>query len=602
MVYNNHEETIIAQCTPRGSGAIALIRLSGVNTFEVAEKITKLPKNKFLKDLPTHTIHFGWIKDQNKQFLKKSGTENFLKTDNLASNILSDINSNSLSSNISQSRSDNIPQDSTNILSNTNSNSLPSNISQSSTEEISQDSKNILVDQVMIIIMRGPNSFTGQDTIEITCHNNQFIIEEIINLAIKAGARYAQEGEFAQRAFLNKKIDLLQAEAINDLINSQTQLALKKSLAQLEGSFSHWIEQVEQELLKIFSWCEASFEFVEEVPEFGDKIKTNLNNLVKKISNIKATFDINKQVRQGIKISLIGAVNAGKSSLLNLLLGQKRAIVSNIPGTTRDTIEALISQGGNNLTLIDTAGIRQTKNLIEKEGVTRSFEEAQKADIILLIFDGSRALTGQETELYKEILEKYQNKIILIQNKSDLKESPKNLEFFNKFYQEIKLLKISSKQEINLSKDLKEISLSKNLLEETASNSLQERNGIGFPQESISPNFINISHVSQNLHKTSLSKESNNFNEIIFKEINQKISSLFSNLDTPFLLNERQYKILVKLEQDLENILNMFSKNVQYELISIHLQDSLEQISQLTGKTVKNEALNKIFKEFCIGK
>lgn len=489
MIYSSHDETIIAQCTPRGTGAIALIRLSGINVFDVAEKLIKLPKNKILKDLVTHTIHFGWIKNYSLE--------------NLNLNILETKNN---------------------------------------------------VDQVMIIIMRAPNSFTGQDTIEITCHNNPLIVEEIINLAIKAGARYAQEGEFAQRAFLNKKIDLIQAESINDLINAQTQIALKKSLAQLEGSFSNWIEHIEQELLKIFSWCETSFEFVEEVPEFGEKIKINLKDLIKKINKIKSTFDINKQIRQGIKIALIGAVNAGKSSLLNLILGQKRAIVSPVPGTTRDTIEALISQNGNNITLIDTAGIRQTENLIEKEGVIRSLEEAKKADIILLIFDGSRALTEQEIELYNEILEKYKNKIILIQNKSDLKENLENLKFFNKISPEIKLLKISSKQD---------------------------------------PEKLSSEQTSETI---------NNFVEIIFNEVNQKISSLFSNLDAPFLLNERQYKILVKIEQDLEKILNMISRNPQYEIISVHIQDCLEQVSQLTGKTIKDEMLNKIFKEFCIGK
>ncbi len=343
MFLSHDEQTIIAQCTPRGSGAIALLRISGVNAIEVANQSAKLSGKKTLLDADSHTIHYGSIVDPN-------GT---------------------------------------------------------------------IVDNVLFLLMRAPKTFTGQDTVEITCHNNQFIVEQIIALALLHGARLAQEGEFTKRAVLNGKIDLVQAEAINELIHAQTQMALKQSLAQLNGSLSQWLVSIEQELLKALALSEASFEFLDEEMEFAPQISGMIARVLFTIAEIKKTYSQQQQIRQGIRVAIIGSVNAGKSSLFNALLNQNRAIVTAIAGTTRDAIEAGVYKNGNYWTLVDTAGLRHTDDVIEQEGIRRSFEEAQKADIIILAYDSSRDLTAEEESVYGEITQKYPNKIINVMTKVD---------------------------------------------------------------------------------------------------------------------------------------------------------------------------------------
>ncbi len=341
---SHDEDSIVAQCTASGKGALALLRISGKDVRPLVDSCAQLSSGKSLLIVPSHTIHHGWVIDDNSAH----------------------------------------------------------------------------IDEVMFIVMDGPKTFTGADVIEITCHNNPFLIEAVIAQLIKKGARLAQEGEFTKRAFLHGKIDLIQAEAINELISATTQLALKKSLAQLEGSFSHWISALEQDLLRALAWCEASFEFLDEEAEFGDRITASLKEMARKIEALKRTFDAQQQIRKGICIALIGSVNAGKSSLFNALLNKKRAIVTDIAGTTRDAIEASLTVKGNYWTLIDTAGLRQTDDIIEQEGIRRSHEEAHKADIIILVVDRGRAMTLQEIRIYQELRKKYSTKCILVHNKSDL--------------------------------------------------------------------------------------------------------------------------------------------------------------------------------------
>ena len=276
------EQTIIAQCTPAGAGAIALLRMSGDDAITIADSIAQLTSKIKLSDCATHTIHYGWVTDQDGNH----------------------------------------------------------------------------IDQVLFLLMKAPRTFTGQNTVEITCHNNPFIIEQIIAQTIAYGARIADKGEFSRRAFLNGKIDLVQAEAINELIHANTQQALKKSLSQVEGSLSHWIETIQTELFKARAYCEASFEFIDEEINFAPQIKENIKNILSTITQLKKSFDQQSQIRQGLRIALIGSVNAGKSSLFNALLGKDRAIVTNIAGTTRDVIEAGVYRDGNYWTFVDTAGLR----------------------------------------------------------------------------------------------------------------------------------------------------------------------------------------------------------------------------------------------------
>ena len=345
MKYSYQEDTIIAQATSKmGAGALALIRLSGIDCYAIIDSISVLASKKKLSQASTHTIHYGFIKNQEQE----------------------------------------------------------------------------PIDYVLFMVMKSPRTFTGENTLEITCHNNPFIVEAIIAEAVRAGARIAQEGEFSRRAVYNKKMDIIQVEAINDLIAANTQYALKKSLAQLEGTLSAWIHICEEKLLKAFAFCDASFEFLDEEISFSFFIKNILEELLGEIQKNKKNFNQQESIRQGIRIALIGSVNSGKSSLFNALLGNSRAIVTNQAGTTRDTLEAGIYKNNMYLTLIDTAGLRTTQDSIEKEGIRRSFQEAHKADIILLVYDGSRSITQEEDTVYAELFRSYSHKIINVQNKSDL--------------------------------------------------------------------------------------------------------------------------------------------------------------------------------------
>jgi tRNA modification GTPase len=336
-------ETIIAQITPAGCGAVAMVRLSGPDAIAIAAALSLLPKNKTLVEQATHTIHYGWAVNQAKQ----------------------------------------------------------------------------PIDQVLFFLMRAPQTFTGEETVEISCHNNPFIIQAIIHEAIRLGARLAERGEFTRRAFENGKITLVQAEAINEIITTQTETALQKSLAQLEGSFSHWIDLIQRELMQALTLSEAGLEFVDDEVDFTPQICALGEGVAAEIARLQKTYDVRVQVRQGLRIALIGAVNAGKSSLFNRLLGQERSIVTALAGTTRDTVEAGLYRSGTYWTLIDTAGIRETANIIEQEGVRRSLQEAHMADIIVLVLDGSVPVSEELRLVYQNIHDQYGSKIIFVQTKID---------------------------------------------------------------------------------------------------------------------------------------------------------------------------------------
>jgi len=465
VIVGHDDQTIIAQCTPTGSGAIALLRISGEHAIAITTALSKLPSHKKLIDLPTHTIHYGWVVDA-------AGNH---------------------------------------------------------------------IDQVLFLLMRAPRTFTGQDTVEITCHNNPFIVESIIQVALSHGARLANSGEFTKRAVLNNKIDLIQAEAINELIHANTQSALKKSLAQLEGSFSHAIKDIESGLIKALALSEASFEFIDEEDLVFDKQILNIiETVLATITTLKINFDQQKQIRQGVRVALIGAVNAGKSSLFNALLGKNRAIVTNIAGTTRDVIEAGLYRLGNYWTLIDTAGLRQSADHIEQEGIRRSFDTAHDADIILLVFDGARAMTSEECEVYVALYAKYANKIIAIRNKSDLLQVP---------------------------------------IPDTC---------------------------TQIMGKTSMLASSNTMHEsiaLLEEQIQEKVTQLFQAIESPFLLNRRQFNVLLTLEQQLEDIRTLMTgTTIAYELVSHHLQDVLAHSTELTGKSISEAGMDAVFREFCVGK
>ncbi len=447
-------DTIIAQCTPTGSGALALLRISGPQAVPISAACTQLSSKQSLTQAASHTIHHGWIIDKQHQ----------------------------------------------------------------------------KIDEVLFFVMHAPRTFTGEHVVEISCHNNPFLIEAIIARIIACGARPALNGEFSKQAVENNKIDLLQAEAINDLIHAQSQQGLRQAFSQLQGTLSTWIGQLEKELIILLAVCEATFEFVEENLDLSDAILARLTAILIKITDLKKSYGQQDHIRNGIRIALIGTVNAGKSSLFNALIGKNRAIVTHIPGTTRDVIEAGFYHQGLYWTLIDTAGIRQTEDCIEQEGIEKSYQEAAHADIVLLAFDNSLALTHDQRKIYQDLLEKYTDKTLVIATKKDLPA-----------------------------------------------------------QDSLPYNFAVSAQEQDGITELKTALE-------------VKVHALLASNTCPFLLNKRHIASLDTLEKQLLSIQAQITDNPEYELIAYHLNDALATLTELTGKTVSEQALDAVFKEFCIGK
>jgi tRNA modification GTPase len=332
------KDTIAAVATAAGEGAIAIIRISGDNAFDIGEKIFSGPVKKFT----THTAHYGKILNAEQSPL----------------------------------------------------------------------------DHVLLLVMKGPRSYTGEDTLEISCHGGSVMTRRILERIYEVGARPAEPGEFSLRAFLNGKMDLAQAEAVQQLIAAKSESALKSAEKQLQGLLSQEIAQFQKELTQTAAILEAWVDFPEEGLEFTslEQLILDLEKTCKKMEALRSTFQNGKMIHEGISLCLLGTPNVGKSSLMNALLKEDRAIVTEIPGTTRDLLEEGLRIGSFHFRLIDTAGIRDTEEIVEKEGIRRSKKSMDKADLILLLLDATRPLSSDDEELLK-ITPK--DKTIVIWNKID---------------------------------------------------------------------------------------------------------------------------------------------------------------------------------------
>jgi len=335
-------DNIVALATPAGTGAIAVIRVSGPDAITLVDKLFKSIKGKALVQQKSHTIHLGSIIDGDK-----------------------------------------------------------------------------ILDEALVSIFKGPHSYTGENVVEISCHGSPFIQQQIIQLLLRNGCRSASAGEFTLRAFLNGKMDLSQAEAVADLIASDSEAAHDIAMQQMRGGFSNEIQELRQELLNFASLIELELDFSQEDVEFADR--TQFNELLTRISTVLKklidSFALGNVIKNGIPVAIVGQPNVGKSTLLNVLLNEERAIVSEIAGTTRDTVEDHISIKGIGFRFIDTAGIRETVDVVEKIGIERTFEKIEKARLIIYLFDG---MEFDKTEL-KQIQQRYPNKRLLpICNKMDL--------------------------------------------------------------------------------------------------------------------------------------------------------------------------------------
>lgn len=396
------------------------------------------------------------------------------------------------------------------------------------------------IDDVLVSVFRTPHSYTGEDSVEISCHGSKYIVQQILHLLVKKGCRMANPGEYTQRAYLNGKLDLSQAEAVADLIASTNRATHQIAMSQLRGSFSSELSLLRENLLKLTSLLELELDFSDhEDLEFADRSELTeiAKEIDKKINHLANSFEIGQALKQGIPVAIVGKTNVGKSTLLNRLLHEERAIVSDIHGTTRDTIEDTIDLQGVSFRFIDTAGIRQTADAIEKIGIERTYASIQKARIVIWVIDEQP--TPEELQ---DMLESTKDKsLIITQNKID-KEEKENLSFnlstqTNKY----SIISISAKHNINIDK----------------------------------------------------------LEEAIFKAADIPTISESDVIVT----NTRHYEALTRSSQALSRVLDGLKMGLSGDLLSEDLRDVLSILSEITGGEITtNEVLGNIFKHFCVGK
>ncbi len=460
-------DTICAIATAMGTAGIGIVRISGCEAAEIAEKVFRSKNGELLADKPGYSITYGMAVDE----------------------------------------------------------------------------EGLFVDEVLAMTMWAPKSYTGEDVVELHCHGGRMVTKKILELVLKVGARLAEPGEFSKRAFLNGKMDLTKAEAVIDIINAKTETAVYAAGNNLKGSIYHRLKEISRQLIEILAYLEADIDYPEEElyrfssQELLERIQEQKNE----IEGLLKTYKSGRIMREGLKTAIIGKPNVGKSSLLNAVLNAERAIVTEIPGTTRDIIEEYYDLGGIPLVLIDTAGIRETKDQIEKIGVEKTQEKIKEADIILYVLDLASGISLEDLEQIKGL---NKEKVLVVINKVDLRgrevgegkeeEIPRLLPGY-------KLLFISAK----------------------------EKTGLYELQESIK--------------------------EKVFAgdmEINEE----------PLLANVRQKDSLEKAFLSIKNAEDAVKADIPTDMAAIDLKQALLSIGEVTGETLDDEIVDKIFSEFCLGK
>ncbi|MBC5689193.1 tRNA uridine-5-carboxymethylaminomethyl(34) synthesis GTPase MnmE [Mediterraneibacter sp. NSJ-55] len=411
-----------------------------------------------------------------------------------------------------------------------------------------------IIDEVLVTVMKAPKTFTGEDTVEINCHGGIFVIQKILETVLENGARTAEPGEFTKRAFLNGKMDLSQAEAVIDVIQSKNEYALKSSISQLKGSIRRKIEDIRKEILYHTAFIETALDDPEHisVDGYGERLRKTVEEIKIELKKLISSSDNGRIMKEGIQTVIVGKPNAGKSSLLNVLSGKERAIVTDIEGTTRDILEEQIQIQGLNLNIIDTAGIRDTEDIIEKMGVEKAKEYVKDADLVLYVADVSRSLDENDEKILNLV---YNKKTIILLNKSDLES------VITKQDMKEKINKIISKS----ISDGKDISSKIPMIDISA----KEEQGIQEFEEILKKMFI----------KGNLS-----FNDEIY------------------ITNLRQKSALKEALKSLEKVTESIYKKMPEDFYSIDLMDAYEALGSITGETIGEDLINEIFSKFCMGK
>lgn len=411
-----------------------------------------------------------------------------------------------------------------------------------------------VIDEVIVTYFQKGKSFTAEETIEISCHGNPVICNAILNELVFYGARHADKGEFTYRAFLNGRIDLAQAEAVLDVIQATNENSAKKALRSLEGNLSKEIHSYEDQLTWCLAHIEAGIDFSTEGLEVIEDILLieKLSTLSEKIEKLKANFQISNQIRHGVRVALIGEPNVGKSSLLNYFLLKDRAIVSAHAGTTRDVVEGEVLFNNLKFCFVDTAGIRQSENEIEKIGIQKSLQEKDNADFIFYVFDAfeslQRILSGKSLDIKSEEILFTKNSFIIL-NKEDLLSAENKILIKNHFKV---LFNIEEKQIL----------------------------------------------LTSTVPSGELHSQRNNILKILFQAI-----EFNKTIDNDFVfLNQRQFEQLTKTQENLQRALLVLNSKIGAEFVALELKEALMALQQLIGKVFDDQIMDRVFKEFCIGK
>lgn len=460
-----NQDTICALATANGIGAIGIIRVSGNQSFEIVNKIFE---GKNLEKVDSHTVHYGFIKDEDET-----------------------------------------------------------------------------IDEVMISVFHAPKTFTTENSVEISFHGSPYIGKKILEALIKNGARMAKAGEFTMRAFMNGRIDLSQAESIADLIASENEASRKVALNQLKGGISNEISFLRNDLLNFTSLIELELDFAEEDVEFADRtaLKSLLYKIEDKLNSLIESFQYGNAIKNGTAVAIIGKPNAGKSTLLNALLKEERAIVSNIAGTTRDTIEEILHIKGHAFRLIDTAGLRETADEIEAIGVKKAKEKVENAEILVYLADAGTEDFSEDIEMIKSLL-RDDLKLIICATKID-EVVPTQYEKLEQIFRN------------NISTDF---------------------------------DFIKISAV-----------ENQNIQDLK-NELSSYVEHLKSEEGNVVITNQRHYEALRKSLNSVKQVDEAVTSQITTELLAYELRNALEHIGEISGEFTNDEVLGNIFSKFCIGK
>ena len=397
-----------------------------------------------------------------------------------------------------------------------------------------------MIDEVMVSVMRGPRSFTAEDTVEINCHGGILIMNRILELVVKNGARMAEPGEFTKRAFLNGRIDLSEAEAVMDVISSKNDLALKSSVLQLRGFVSDKIKKLREEIIYEIAFIESALDDPEHISLEGypQKLGIKVDHLLKDVDKLISSSDNGKIIKEGINTVIVGKPNAGKSSLLNLMVGEDKAIVTDVAGTTRDILEENISLHGISLNIVDTAGIRSTDDIVEKIGVDKAKKIASEADLIIYVVDSSVDFDENDFEIIDMIQNK---KCIVLLNKSDLKQKITEKDLQDKLNRDTIIIKISTK----------------------------ENTGIDEFEDTVKKMFF---------------KGDINLN------------------DELIITNMRHKEKLIDAYESLKQVKKSLEDRMPEDFYSIDLMSAYSSLGAIIGEEVEDDLVNEIFSKFCMGK